>query len=417
MSREGRVNATRFLASMGLVTALSALVLGLSASPSIAANNASQRVALIPGPAPVPAQGLNGIMPTASYVTGYPSEKFSNFAFSNVGLDEITPANLAKHDTVALIQVHTSSLSSAAKTALVQFVANGGKLLIHDADETNGNDYSWLLGGTFNTKVGLGCDGVEQPGKAACGSQSGTSTIVTNSGIISSNPADSSYVDLADLRKVTDQGDANLLVSTDPRWNALAQGTNSNGESGAAVAYAHVGDGLIIYNGFDTDFIKTSATDHPRCAGLGNAAPYYCPANAQPKFDWLAHMWYSELTQAWGSGVGIPPATPVVGIGTPVSAGAAGLPSQPTLSPSGHGHACVAPKSLRLRLNRFAHIRHRRIVQVDVYVNGKHRFRERRHFRNAMVHRLPSRGRYTVTVIATTKRGYHLIAKRHYSGC
>lgn len=413
MSRDGRVTATRLVTMAGLVAALSALALALWASPSIAANNASQRVALIPGPGPIPAQGPNGIMPTSSYVTGYSSEKFSGFAFTNVGLDQITSANLAKYDTVALVQARTSSLSSASKTALAQFVANGGKLLIHDADETFANDYSWLLGGPYNTKVGLGCaDGVQQAGKAPCGSQSGMSTIVTNSGIISSNPADSSYVDLGDLYKVTDQGDANLLVSTDPRWNVLAQGTNSNGESGAEVAYAHIGDGLIIYNGFDTDFIKTSATDRPRCAGLGNAAPYYCPTNAQPKFDWLAHMWYSELAQAWGSGVGIPPATPVVGIGTPISSGSAGLPSHPA-----PGRACVARKSLRLTLSRFAHIRHRKIVQVDVYVNGKHRFRQRRHFRNAMLRRLPSHGRYRVTVIATTKRGYHLIAKKRYRSC
>lgn len=402
----------RLVGVTGLVAALSALTLVLWASPSIAANNASQRVALIPGPGPIPAQGPNGIMPTSSFVTGYPSETFSSFSFSSVALDQITPANLAKYDTVALVQVRTSSLSPTAKTALVQFVANGGKLLIHDSDETNGNDYSWLLGGAYSTRVGLGCaDGVQQAGKAPCGSQSGESKIVTNSGIISSNPADSSYVNLGDLYKFTDQGDANLLVSTDPRWNALALGTNSNNESGADIAFAHNGDGLIIYNGFDTDFIKTSASDRARCAGLKIAAPYYCPDNAKPTVDWLAGMWYSELAQAWGSGAGIPPATPVVGIGTPISSGSAGLPSPAT------GHACVARRNLRLKLSRFAHVRHRKIVQVDVYVNGKHRFRERGHFGNRTLGRLPRHGRYTVTVIATTKRGYHLIAKRRYRGC
>lgn len=367
-------------------------------------------MALIPGPGPIPAANLDGIMPTSSYVTGYPSESFSSFSFSDVPVNQIATTNLAHYDTVALIQVDVNILPKSAKTALAGFVANGGKLIIHDADETSGSDYSWLLGGPYTTKVGAGCS-------PQCGSQSGTSTVLTNSGIISANPGDASYVNLGDLYKFTDQGDANLLNSTDPRWKTLVQGTNQNGESGVEVAYARNNGGLIIYNGFDTDFIKSSPTQRNRCAGLTNApAPYYCPvAGPQPTVDWLAHMWYSELAlgaaAGTGAGGGIPPATPVVGVGTPISSGSAGLPSPPA------GNACVARKSLRLALSRFAHIRHRKIVQVDVYVNGKHRLRERGHFRNQTLRRLPSHGRYTVTVIATTKRGYHLIAKRRYRAC
>jgi hypothetical protein len=177
------------------------------------------------------------------------------------------------------------------------------------------------------------------------------------------------------------------------------------------VAYARNGNGLIIYNGFDTDFMKASASDPFRCDTIQTG--YVCapPPAPQPTVDWLAGMWYSELALAWGSGAGIPPATPVVGIGTPISSGSAGLPSPPT------GQACVARKNLRLKLSRFTHVRHRKITQLDVYVNGKHRFRERGHFGNRTLGRLPRHGRYTVTVIATTKRGYHLIAKRRYRGC
>jgi hypothetical protein len=185
----------RLVGVTGLVAALSALTLVLWASPSIAANNASQRVALIPGPTPSPAQGPNGVLPTSSFVTGRPSETFSGFSFSSVALDQITPANLANYDTVTLNQVHTTNLTATAKAALAQFVSNGGKLLIHDADETLGNDYSWLLGGPYLTRVGAGC--------INCGSQSGTSTVLTSSGIISSNPADSSYVNVGDLYKFT----------------------------------------------------------------------------------------------------------------------------------------------------------------------------------------------------------------------
>jgi hypothetical protein len=402
---ERRAGAVRLVSLTGLVVALSALVIAMHTAPALAANNASQRVALIPAAGPIPTQGPNGIMPTSSYVSGKPSETFSGFSFSNLALDQVTSANLAKYDTAVLVQVHSSSLSAAAQAALAQFVANGGKLIIHDSDETNGNDYSWLLGGAFTTNVGTGC--------INCGSQSGRSTVTTNSGIISAAPADRSFVDLAQLDQFTDQGDANLLVSTDPRWNTLVQGTNGNGDSGAEVAYARNKNGLIIYNGFDTDFIKSSPTQPWRCESPNTG--FSCPG-VQPTVDWLAHMWFSELAQGWGQAgqpgggaPGLPPGAPVVGIGTPVSPETAGLPSQV--------RSCVARKSLRLRLKRFAHMRHRKIVQVDVYVNRKHVIRERHHFGDRTLRHLPRHKRYTVTVVGTTSRGYHLIAKRRYRAC
>ena len=123
---------------------------------------------------------------------------------------------LSRFDTVALIQVNTSALSPEAKSALAQFVANGGKLLIHDADETHLNDYSWILPASGTTQVGSGCPN--------CGLTSGSAQITANSALISSNPQDQSYVDLPQLQKFTDAlGDANLLVSMDPRWFAAVQ--------------------------------------------------------------------------------------------------------------------------------------------------------------------------------------------------
>jgi hypothetical protein len=394
----------RFVGVTGLVAALSALALAVAASPSLAANSAGQGVALIPEA--VPAQGPNGTMPTSSYVTGFPSESFSRFSFNNVPVNQVPSANLGQYATVALNQVDVNVLPASAKAALREFVTGGGKLVIHDADETLGNDYSFLLGSPPKTTyVGAGC--------INCGAHAdpSKSSILANSGVISSNPADASYVNLDQLITFTDQGDANLLVSNDQRWQTLVKGTNGDNESGAEVAYARNGSGLIIYNGFDTDFINATAGPL-HCDTIAPA--YTCPSPG-PTADWLAQMWFSELAlnpSAVG-GSGIPPTTPVVNIGTPISSGSAGLPASPVHA----GHACVARKSLRLALKRFAHLRHRKIVQVDVYVNGRHRFRERRHFSNRTVRRLPAHGRYTITVIATTKRGYHLIAKKKYRAC
>ncbi|HEV7585274.1 MAG TPA: hypothetical protein VGO14_05795, partial [Solirubrobacteraceae bacterium] len=280
---------------MALTVGLAAASVAVVAVPTQAAafsHPGSVKVALIPRNGPVPPNGPDGIMPVSAYVSGRPAESFGVFSFSNVPLSQVTTAKLSQFDTVALIQVKVSSLTGSARAALAQFVADGGKLIIHDSDETKLNDYSWLLPGAYTTRVGAGCEG--------CGGTSGSSTI-TNSTLISANPSDPSYVSLGDLTRFTDAvGDANLLVSTDPRWFALARGTNSNanGESGAQVAFAN-NNGLIVYNGFDTDFVKTTPSDAWRCnqPTLG----FKCPSGSTPTVDWIAHMWYLELLQGWGS--------------------------------------------------------------------------------------------------------------------
>src|ERR1035441_2225805 len=120
MCKKRRVGAARMVGLAGLVAALNALVIAVSASPPLAASFAhstSERVALIRQAGPVPAQGPNGIMPPSSYVSGRPSESFSRFSFSNLPLNQITAGNLAQYDTIALIQVSTSSLTASEKVA------------------------------------------------------------------------------------------------------------------------------------------------------------------------------------------------------------------------------------------------------------------------------------------------------------
>ena len=263
----------------------------------------SVNVALIPSNAPPSSPGGLGVMPISSFVTGRPTDSFEKFSFKYVALNNITPATLASFDTVALIQVHTSDLSPAAKAALAQFVANGGKLIIHDSDEASLNDYSWLLPGPYSTKIGAGCN--------ACGQALGTANIVENSGLISANPADPTYVSIPELLKYTDAvGDANLLVSDDPRWFASASGANAAKEAGAQVAYAS-NNGLIIYNGFDTDMIKPLASGPWLCV---NAKNDVCPPNAHPSVDWLAEMWYAELNKSWGPATSTSPQAPPNGL-------------------------------------------------------------------------------------------------------
>jgi hypothetical protein len=389
----------RFVVLVATLAAAAAL-LGTAAT----AATSSTQVALIPSNIPLSSPGNLGVMPISSYVTGRPNDSFEKFTFKYLALNNITTATLSSFDTVALIQVRTSDLTAVAKAALAQFVANGGKLIIHDSDETSLNDYSWLLPGPYSTRIGAGCN--------ACGLTSGTSNITANSSLISSNPADPSYVSIAELTKYTDAvGDANLLVSDDPRWFAAASGANATHEAGAQLAYAS-NNGLIIYNGFDTDMIKALASDPWLCV---NAPNNVCPSNAHPSVDWLAQMWYAELNQSWGPGSnppgappnGLPQSKPVSSIGTPLSPPAAGLPAKP---------GCVRKRKLFLRLTNLAR-HHRKVVQVDVYVNGRHVLRERSRLHNVTLTHLPKSGNFVVRIVATTKRRYHLISTLRYHAC
>jgi hypothetical protein len=400
-----RIGAAVIARALALATTL-VVAAALLCTPSMAATfmQSSSQVALIPSNIPPSSPGGLGVMPISSTVSGRPDESFDKFSYKYVALSNITAATLANFDTVALIQVHTSDLTSAAKAALAQFVANGGKLIIHDSDETSLNDYSWLLPGPYSTKIGAGCN--------ACGLTSGTAKITENSGLISANPADPTFVSIAELSKYTDAiGDANLLVSDDPRWFAAASGTNAANEAGAQVAYAS-NNGLIIYNGFDTDLIKPLASGPWLCLNVKNNV---CPANAHPSVDWLAQMWYAELNKSWGPSTnpqsppnGLPQTRPVSSIGTRLPPAQAGLPSN---------HRCVAKRKLFLRLRNLAR-QHRKVVRVDVYVNGRHVLRERgRRLHNVTLTRLPKTGKVVVKIVATTNRRYHIISTVRYRAC
>jgi hypothetical protein len=386
---------------------LCAVVAAVAPAASASAVQSSTKVALIPGSGPVPPDGPDGIMPTSSYVAGRPSESFDKFSFHDVGLNQITSATLSQYDTVALIQVRTANLTPAAKAALAKFVADGGKLIIHDADETSGNDYSWLLPGSYTSQVGASC--------VNCGLSKGTSTITGNSGLISANPSDPTYVNVSELGQYTDAlGDANLLVTNDPRWFAAAQGTNGLNEAGAQIAYAS-NNGLIVYNGFDTDTILPSPTSPWRCSGNPN---YQCQGNNHLSVDWLAQMWYDELNKSWGSNgaSGLPQSNPASSIGTTITPSQAGL-STPGPTRGKGPTACVAKARMTLRLRQLAHLNHHTVVQVDVYVNGRHVLREEGRLHNVVLQRLPRHKVVTVTIVATTKRRYHLISKVRYRAC
>ena len=284
MTRATRKAEVGFFAVSGIRISLALLVLALvglgswGEATALAATQRSNNVALIPS-----AQGFDaGLLQTTGTVAGSPEDSFEQFTFSELPVEAIEPGTLAQFDTVVLNEVFTSSLSEAQEQALSNFVTSGGKLIIHDADGTEGNDYQWL---PVPASTGESCQN--------CGHTDGEAQIVENNSIVSNEPSSPAYIDVGELPGNSDAvGDANLIVSSDPRWDVDIHAMNDQNVGGAVDAYASDG-GLILYDGFDTDSIGTVFPS-------GN--------------DWLNKIWYDELNQQWDPD-NLPHSTSIVGSG------------------------------------------------------------------------------------------------------
>ena len=389
-AREAPAFGARLLGA-GLALALVAFAALIATAPALATvRTASHAVGLIPsrGSRTPP----DGQMPVTGIVSGVPADPFGRFAFADVPLSDVTPENLRRFDTVVLMQVWPFELSAAQEATISRFVTNGGKLIIFDSDETTRNDYSWL---PYPARIADGC--------VNCGMTSGFSRILADNGLISFNQANPSYVNLQELGERTDAiGDANLLVTLDPHWNVSAVVTNAHGETGAVVASAG-NDGLIIYNGYDTDYVRPSSSSAWLCL-QGSPPAFECPAPASG-VDWLAKMWYQALAQPWGSAAAAPSAPSTLGVGQTVD------PAQVTAPSS---LRCVARRRLSFSFGKL----HKRIRQADAYVNGRHTLRVKaRNLTRLTLRKLPKKGGYTIKLILTTQRRYHLIMRHHYRAC
>ena len=80
--RVGRFVVGRLLVSMATAVTVVAMFVpsAMAATPMASSTN----VGLIPAAGPVPPQGSQGVMPTASDVSGRPDESFGRFSFSDV---------------------------------------------------------------------------------------------------------------------------------------------------------------------------------------------------------------------------------------------------------------------------------------------------------------------------------------------
>ena len=271
------VGFTRGLVRLGAAVILATLSL-VSAGNALAAPRSSSNIAIIEGSGAADV----GTLPESGTVAGWPGDSFDQFTFTDLDQSSLDSTTLAQYDTVVLNEVFTNELSSAQEQTLSDFVTSGGKLIIHDADGTFGNDYSWL---PIPASTGTPCQN--------CGNTNGTATIVENNSMVSNVPTSPAYVDVSELPGNTDAvGDANMLSSPNPAWSVDIHGQNDNNVGGAIHAYASdVGE--IIYDGFDYD-------------NIGSAEP---SGN-----DWLGKVYYAELAQQWDPD-GLPHSVSLVGGG------------------------------------------------------------------------------------------------------
>jgi hypothetical protein len=197
------------------------------------------------------------------------------FNFTNLPIASVNDSNLASYDTVLLnmassgMNCLSNSLTGSQQQDLVNFVGNGGKLIIYDS-ECPPVDYSWLPypfttsnpGPTGNNGGALN---IVEENPLSCS----TVDCEITTGVIS-------YIDTS-LSSVTDAvGDMNVMITRDPNWCLDMDGTNTNQVTGPVHTYATYGSGLMIYNGLDMDDISNSG------GGL-----------------WLTRIWELELRQRW----------------------------------------------------------------------------------------------------------------------
>jgi len=259
-------------------------------------NDGSENVAFVPnanGPG-------DGWLPTTAIA-------FSQFTFTNVAYVSVSAATLANYDTVVLMARNPmTDLLSSQRTDIVNWVSNGGKLIIYTSEAYGGGftlEFSWIpYPFTVFYPGGVGV------GQSSC---PWVDLEIVEDNTLSSNDSGSPYyIDAGKIAYDTDAaGDQNVFIAQSAGWCGDMLGTNGVDETGATVApgttgyshaYAHYDKGLFIYNGLDIDSLDSSSNP-----------------TADTGEGYLAKIWLLELEQTWdefrgGAPCGLPCGTKVL---------------------------------------------------------------------------------------------------------
>ena len=161
-------------------------------------------------------------------------------------------------DTIVLqLPCAGTGMSPFFKQALVAWVAAGHKLIIHDADKcTPMPDYSFLpFRFTTDTPGAMGAPGKEL-------------RILEDNGMFHSRRGVPGFIDTAAWEAMpncdgcgNELGDSNVVTTWDVNLCGHMVVKNVNNVFGFTAAYAHVGRGLVIWDGLDVDMRWTGWYD------------------------------------------------------------------------------------------------------------------------------------------------------------
>ena len=250
---------------IGSIVALMLLSTAISAKAFIP--GPGTQVAIVPGPS----SDNGGTLPSSDAV-------FANFTFTNLPWENLTAGNLTSYQIVVLLFGVGDVISAQQATDLNTWVNGGGKLIIYDSEMT-ARDYAWLPYPFTTNNAGAG------------GTVGSPITYMESDTLGSTDPLSSYYINTtqSDVNVWEDAvGDCNVFVTQDVHWCGHIEATNGNGATGFVHTYAVYGDGLMIYNGFDIDYLYSDSV--PGIVGIDN----------------LAKLWLQELQQPWGADYNLP---------------------------------------------------------------------------------------------------------------
>jgi hypothetical protein len=244
----------------------------------------SSKVALVPSQSGLAGNG--GFLVTSGFPGGF-SPTFTNLNPADISNPSLSdPIAAGGFDTVVLVQMgltyypnpsthrafhdYYNTTKPTFKDRIDNFVWSGGKLIIWDS-ECQLNDYSEFIY-PFT---------VSSPG--AMGSPNGQIWIVENNTLSTNDTASTSYVNTGAMSGGWDIGDANVMVTFDPNWCSDMVCKNLLATVGPVQTYARYGNGLIIWNGLDMNY-------------MGYDGIVANDNNGGHNFNYI---WYLNLKQQW----------------------------------------------------------------------------------------------------------------------
>ena len=168
------------------------------------------------------------------------------YRFTRIQAAWLTASVLASTDTVILNMLCDARdfLDSGQKQAMLDWIKQGNKLIIHDSDKCIGTTTYDFLPYPFTTN---------NPGPI--GARGKVFVLLESDTLGSGDRTDRGHFLDTDAYLSGEQeiGDANIVTTQDPHWCGHLFGSNVNNVNGFMQMYARYGNGLIIYDGLDHD--------------------------------------------------------------------------------------------------------------------------------------------------------------------